>query len=190
MKIWKDAFGYEGLYQVSNNGEIRSVERYFEMFNPLTKRYNIRKIELKELKPGIDHKGYLHVGLRKNDKSTTKKIHRIVALSFLKIIEGKTQVNHIDGNKKNNDVDNLEWCNNAENQIHAIKKGLKKIYKGKDNKKSKVVYQYDFSNNLIKKWLCITDAERELEISNKNICAVCRNKRRSAGGYYWSYSIK
>lgn len=113
--VWKDVKGYEGLYQVSNSGLIRSVER----FDCKNKRQ--QEVILKHSNNG---KGYSNVVLCKNGKPRTFYIHKIVAEAFIPKIEGKNFINHKDGNKQNNNVNNLEWCTRSENMKHAYKNGL------------------------------------------------------------------
>ena len=120
-EIWKDIKGYEGKYQISNLGNVKSL---------LDKQLNKREIILK---PSLNHKGYLRVYLSKDSKKTTKTIHRLVAETFVPNLESKKTVNHIDGNKINNRADNLEWLSNTENQKHAWELGLKKALKGEKN---------------------------------------------------------
>ena len=110
-EIWKDIKGYENKYQVSNLGNIRSIN-----YNNTNKP--------KILKPYIRNK-YLSVRLSKNGKERHVKVNRIVAETFIQRPE--LEVNHKDGNKLNNSVDNLEWCTRKENVQHAIRTGLKKV---------------------------------------------------------------
>ena len=112
-EIWKDIQGYEGLYWASNLGNIKSLKKVLK-FN---------KVE----------KGYLHVTLYKNGTPKTIKAHRLTAKAFIPNIENKPEVNHIDGNKENNNIINLEWNTRAENNMHAIKNGLLKFKKGEGN---------------------------------------------------------
>jgi hypothetical protein len=123
-KIWKDIPEYEGLYQVSNFGEVKSLSKPRNVFNSCY----IAKERI--LKPALNDKGYKVVVLTKNKKHKTFRVHRLVALAFINNYESKPQVNHIDGNKLNNNIENLEWCTNGENEKHAYKLGLKKINEG------------------------------------------------------------
>ena len=108
-EIWKDIKGYEGLYQVSNLGKVARQTK--------TKG-------LHYLKGYINHKGYLKVHLMKERKYQTFRVHRLVGLAFIPNPLNKPQINHKDGNKLNNSVDNLEWVTNEENYEHAIKLNL------------------------------------------------------------------
>ena len=110
-EIWKDIQGYEGMYQVSSHGRVRSL--------------NYNKTGLEGIMSFNDNgTGYLQVYLTKNKKSKKVLVHRLVAMTFIDKIEGKNFVNHIDGNKTNNHVENLEWCTKSENQQHAYDTGL------------------------------------------------------------------
>lgn len=111
--------------------------------------------------------------------------------TFIPNIKNKEQVNHIDGNKRNNKVENLEWCTQTENIRHAIKTGLIKN-KGIDNKRSKEVYQLDLEDNILNIFGSIREAGRYLGGIEKNakICAVCKGKMKTAYGYKWRYVNK
>ena len=108
--LWKPVIGYEGLYEVSNSGEIKSI---FYGKNP------------KILKKSKTTTGYYKIELSKNKKRKSFKVHRLVAIAFIPNIENKPNINHIDGNPLNNNIDNLEWCTQKENVIHAVEIGLK-----------------------------------------------------------------
>lgn len=110
-EIWKDIKGYEGLYQVSNLGRVKS-SNYGRM--------GYEKI----LKPNINRKGYHLIGLHLKGKVSCAKIHRLVAIAFIPNPNNYPQVNHIDGNPGNNSITNLEWCDNRYNTNHAYKIGL------------------------------------------------------------------
>ena len=105
MEIWKDIDGYVGIYQVSNMGNVRSLQR--EEFK-CRQGYRVRKG--RQLKPARDKKGYLMIPLNKDGKRKTRRIHRLVAETFIPNPNNFPQVNHKDENKQNNSVDNLEWC--------------------------------------------------------------------------------
>ena len=183
-EIWKDIEGYEGLYQVSNLGRVKSLYKFINN-NPKSKSIGYYSEE-RILKCFNNKKGYKMVKLYKNTEHITKRVHRLVAQTFIPNPKKLPQVNHIDGNKINNKVSNLEWCTNRENQIHAWKNNLIKKRTGKDNKLSKKVYQYDLNGLLINIWDCVSTAEKTLHI--KNISTVCHGKRKTAGGYIWRYS--
>jgi hypothetical protein len=117
-EIWKDIKGYEGLYQVSNNARVKSVAR----FNGKMTVYE--KIK----KQSTGSSGYLFVMLYKENIGKNNSVHRLVAEAFIPNPDNKPQVNHIDGNKKNNQICNLEWCTRKENTQHAIRTGLNKLY--------------------------------------------------------------
>lgn len=112
-EIWKDIPGYETYYQISNFGNVRSLDRY----------YNGRKLKGKLLKLSPNKFGYLRFTAKKDNITKTLHVHRIVLLTFNPINEEK-QVNHINGIKSNNRLENLEWCTDSENKIHAYKIGL------------------------------------------------------------------
>lgn len=131
MEIWKDIVGYEGMYQVSNFGNVRSVEREIEqldrMGNPCKMVYKGRV-----LKPSKRKNGYLCATFSKNNLLHRENIHRIVAKTFIPNPDNKPQVNHKDSNKENNRVDNLEWVDNSGNQKHAFKYGGQKSLRGEN----------------------------------------------------------
>ena len=123
MEIWKDIVNYEDEYEVSNLGRIR---RKSGIVNSGIKNSNSRFIKGGILKQHLKRNGYLSVDLSKNHKVKTISVHRIVATAFLEFIDDKNQVNHKNGNKQDNRVENLEWVNASENRIHAFETGLQK----------------------------------------------------------------
>lgn len=185
-EIWKDVKEYEGLYQVSNLGRIKSLKRIGK-----NKRFYGGKI----LK--ITFRPYGEVGLSKNCKTKTFLIHRVVANAFLENKENKPQINHINGIKTDNRVENLEYCTQQENNIHAIKNklritpsGCNHYLYGKYSEKhpnSKKIAQYTLDNDLIKVWNCAADVQRELNIPKSNLCKCCKGERKTAGSYKWKY---
>jgi len=130
-EIWKDIKGYEGLYQVSNLGRVKSLSKEWISGNHKSKN----KHEDMILKPRIAL-GYIHVVLRKNKKAKTYKVHRLVLKEF--IGESNLECNHINGNKSDNRIENLAYCTSSENLKHAYKSGLKISMKGEKNPASKL----------------------------------------------------
>lgn len=135
LEIWKDVKDYEGLYQVSNLGNVKSLDRIVETKN--RKNY-LRKGKVQ--KKSVNSFGYETVGFTVDNKTKIYRVHRLVALSFIENPENKPQINHIDGNKTNNNVNNLEWCTSSENQIHSVSTGLSNpsypVLKGSKNGRS------------------------------------------------------
>lgn len=125
-EIWKDIKGYEGYYQISSFGRVKSVERIVE-------RKNNTKMKVKEriLRQHIMKNGYCTVNIIKKTYKT-HLVHRLVAIAFINNEKCLPQVNHIDGNKGNNNLSNLEWCTQKENSIHASKNGLLHSPKGEE----------------------------------------------------------
>lgn len=132
MENWKSIKGYEGFYEVSNLGNVKSLERQ------VSGRFISSKRIVKEriLKPKISKYGYLEVSLHKEGKLSTKRVNRLVATAFINNVNNYPQVNHIDGDKLNNKVDNLEWVSNSMNQLHAHKTGLKRSLKGENSNRA------------------------------------------------------
>lgn len=127
-EIFKDILGYERIYQISNQGRVKSLERPHN-------NGGIRKERI--LKPQVDKGGYYYVILAKNKKRNTYKIHRLVLQGFYPITKLGLEVNHIDGIKTNNRLSNLEWCTKSENIKHAYKIGLKN-HQGKNHNQAKL----------------------------------------------------
>lgn len=117
--LWKDVPGFEGLYIVNELGIVKGVDRIVYRSDGVKQTY---KESIK--KQSISKRGYYYVTLSKDGKSTKVKIHRLIGKLFIPNPENKPQLNHIDGNKLNNSLDNLEWVTNKENSNHAIYSGL------------------------------------------------------------------
>ncbi|MDD5589059.1 MAG: NUMOD4 domain-containing protein [Candidatus Nanoarchaeia archaeon] len=131
-ETWKNIEGYDGIYQVSDRGRIKSLSRLHKIHH----NYYV-KCKTKILKQTTTKKGYLRIGLNKNNITKQFQVHRIVSIAFIPNVWNKPQINHKDGNKKNNYIKNLEWCNNSENQKHSFKFGLMNDRKGENHNLAK-----------------------------------------------------
>lgn len=158
-EIWKDVPGYEGYYQASNLGRIKSKRK---ILTPI--------------------KGeYLKVGLSKNGIQKTLYIHRIIAQTFIENKNNFTHINHIDENKYNNKVDNLEWCTNKYN----INYGNAQKKKGKQKIRYHII-QKDKDGNVIKEWECASQVAKCLNLNKGTIRKSCQTGLKNYG-YYWEY---
>ena len=171
-EIWKDIKGYEGLYQVSNLGRIKSLPR--ETNNQFS--WCERILKLKKTKFG-----YLVACLKVNGKDSFKSVHRLVAEAFIPNPLNLPQVNHKDEDKSNNRVDNLEWCDAVYNMNYGT------CIQRRVEKQSKAVNQYTLDGVFIKQWKSAKEASKELHIDRSTIKMVCygRPQRKSAGGFIW-----
>lgn len=177
QEIWKPIKKYEGLYSASNNGRIKSLN------------YKNKNIE-KPLNPTKQSCGYLKVELYKHGKSKVYYVHRLVAETFIQNPNNLPQVNHKDGNKQNNNIDNLEWVTPSQNQIHAVKNGLHapSYFKGKfssESLNSKQVLQYDLEGNFIKLWHCRADVARFYNCNESSVNNCVSGRTKTCKGYIW-----
>ena len=152
--------GFEN-YEVSNLGKVRNIKSGIM------------------LKPWFTKDGYLRHCLYKHNKRKNLLLHRIIATAFIDNPEKKPQVNHIDENKLNNDLSNLEWCTERENVIHGTRT------KRAAEKLSKKVIQLDLNDNVLNEFESMRQAERETGVLVGNISSCCNGKTKSAGGFKW-----
>ena len=184
-EIWRDIPNFEGRYQVSNQGQVKSLSR---KVNNHTGQFLIKE---KILKQRTDFKGYMRIDLKDNNgKRCYLGVHRLVALAFIPNPENKPQVNHIDGNKNHNNVENLEWCTNGENQKHAYKTGLNRVTGKAGRKPRSVIAINPETKEIVAQYNSIAEAGRSLGLKNPcNIGGCCRNAygRKTIAGYEWKY---
>lgn len=173
-EVWKDIPWYEWKYQVSNFGNIMSIN------------YN-RTWKQKLLMGGLNTWWYKHVCLRKEWIQRTLSIHRLVSMVFIPNPESKTDINHTNGIKTDNRVENLEWATRLENNQHAYNIWLMVQKKWAYNKKSKPVSQLTMSWLLVQNFAWIGDANRELWIRRSDISKCCKWKVKSAWWFRWEY---
>lgn len=162
-EIWKDIDGYEGLYQVSSFGRVHSL---------------YKNIILKGVKATG---GYTIVNLSKNGSTSTKTIHRLVAQVFIPNPENKPEVNHIDEDKSNNRVDNLEWMTAKENVNHGTRN------KRLSRTKSIPILAINLKTGESKQFYGINECARQLGLNPSNITSVLKGNRKQTGGYKFKY---
>lgn len=179
-EIWRDIKGYEGLYQVSNLGNVRSL------------RYRNRD-EVRELFLKPHNQGYLQVELHRDGKRKMFTVHRLVAMAFVDGYEENKQVNHIDENKQNNVSTNLEWVSTSQNVLHSI--SHRRVVKTRKYPKfhartdRRPVVQMSLNGELINHWESTIKVKEKLGYSDWSIKQCCRGKRQTAYGYRWQYAI-
>jgi hypothetical protein len=172
----KDIPGYEGHYKIDINGNVYS--------------YKNKKCIIK--KPEISTTGYLAIPLLKNNKQKMFSVHRLIATIFIPNPENKKCVNHKNGIKTDNRIENLEWCSYSENNLHAFRV-LKRNPVGKNklgilSHSTKPVIQYTMGNNYLNKFAGMHEAERETGVSFKYVSACCLGKQKSAKGFIWRFA--
>lgn len=175
MEEWRDIKGYEGLYQVSSEGRVKSLD------------YN-RMGRTQVLKPQIHRRGYLYVYLHQDGKAKKFYIHRLVAQAFLANAENLTEVNHRDEDKTNNAVSNLEWCTAKDNSNHGTR-NARMAAALTNGKLSKPVQQLTKDGVLVAVWPSSMEAWRQTGINQSHISQCCNGhpQHRTAGGFIWRY---
>lgn len=181
IPVWKPIVDYEGLYEVSNTGQIRSLFRYKK-----TLKYNVTK------------RGYCTVELFKNKLSKRLLVHRLVAEAFIPNPDNLPQVNHIDENPQNNSVDNLEWCTAKYNmnygegaktrhlKIDYTTEKRKQVARENGKKRAKPVLQIE-NGKIINRYESAKRASIMTGIDHSHICEAARGKHKTSGGYEWMY---
>jgi hypothetical protein len=184
-EIWKDIKDYDGAYQISNHGRVKSVSRYIP-----SKNGSYRKTNERILKQKLSKEGYMHITLKRNKKQKTFLVHRLVAEAFLENNRSLPIVNHIDENKENNFINNLEWCDFSRNALHgsAMEKMIKTRAENEGEKSPKKVIGKPFN-----------DSENVIVVEKLNdvkkygfhpsaVSSCCNGKRLSHKGYYWNFT--
>ena len=173
---WRDVKGYEGLYQVSSMGRVKSLERKLPHW-----RGGERTVKECILKPGMDKGGYLRVVLCAGGKTRMFLVHRLVCEAFHENPDNKPQVNHINEIKTDNRACNLEWCTRKQNINHGSR--TERVAKAR----SKPVGQYTLDGDLVKIWQSTNEVQRQTGFGCGNICNVANGKRKTAHGFIWKY---
>lgn len=174
-EIWLPVKGYEGLYEVSSFGRVRSLGKG-----------GSGNSKMRIMNNSYDIYGYLVVGLYKNGKQKQFKVHRLVAEAFIPNWFNDTQINHIDEDKTNNHIDNLEWCSPKENSNHGTR--IRRITDKNINGKCSIpVLQYTKEGMLVGEWPSMAEIERRLGFFHSGVIQCCTGKINHYKGYIWRY---
>lgn len=177
MELWKDIPEYDN-YQVSNLGKVKSKARKV-VFGHSSRMDPERIMALAE-----DKDGYYRVALSKDGKKKRFFVHRLVGMAWIENPEELPVINHIDGNKQNNELSNLEWCTRSENDLHAFKTGLRQATDGGTRK---AVMQYSQDGTFIREYESITEAGKVIGCTLQLIGMACNGKVKTAKGFVWKF---
>lgn len=187
-EIWEKVKGFEKFYEISNLGNVRSLDRV----TIVTNRGVSFKKKFKgiKLKTGLDTYGYPSLGLSFDGDRKTVLVHRLVADAFIPNTENKKEVNHINGIKTDNRAENLEWVTASENTRHAFKMGLAKVLKGAENKRTKSISQFTKDGIWVKDWKGGGAELLNAGFDNSNILKTIKGKFKHAYGFIWKFTEK
>lgn len=187
-EIWKAVVGYEGYYEVSNQGHVRSIDRMVRHSGTFMRFQKGSVLEIRTNSTGH----YSTVMLSKDNKKKHAKVHRLVAIAFIDNPNNYREINHKDENKQNNCVEKLEWCNKSYNEHYGTKheRSVKHTdYKAIGKKNSKAVLQLSLDGNIIKRWISLAEINRQLGFSSGNISSRCNGKYKyPLYGYDWRWA--
>lgn len=175
--VWKAVPGYDGYYEVSNTGQVRSVEHYV---NTLKGSRRLIKPSIKKQRD-VGH-GYKSVSFCVNGESKTKLVHRLVAQTFIPNPNNLPQVNHIDGDIGNNNVSNLEWVTDDENKLHSS------IQNGGTQRPKRKVNVVEISTGKVFVFEGLREAERKMNLDHKSALNVIKGRCKHTKGYSISYA--
>lgn len=164
VEYWRPVVGFEGLYEVSNYGNVRSLN------------YRGKKGVVNILSQRNHSKGYLTVCLRKNGKSFNRYVHRLAAEAFIPNPYGYKEIDHVDRNKTNNQVLNLRWVDRETNVSNS------------EQPNKRAVCQYDLEGNFISKYISIAEASLSTGVETGNIVSCCKGKYKQMNGFIWRYA--
>lgn len=180
-EIFKPVKGYEGLYEVSNYGRVKSLGR-----NVKCRNNHQRLLNTRILKIGNNGNGYLIVNLSKNNKINIQYVHRLVAETFILNPNNYRYINHKDENSKNNMWTNLEWCTAKYNSNYGTL--IERMTDTKIKKYGKKVNQYDLDGNFIRSYNSLSLIQKEFNYCCVAIANCCKGKSKTSYGYIWRYA--
>lgn len=178
---WKPIPQYEGLYEVSDKGNVRSVAQY-TCHHTVVPRPKPRMV-----RAGLTHDGYARVTLSKYGEQRHATVHRLVALAFIPNPDNLPQVNHKDENPQNNSVDNLEWCTGKQNCNYGQHCQRIKDRLNRKHHLAKPVAQLDRDGDVIQIYKSVSEAARQMGVRSENISRCCNGKNSLSCGYGWKY---
>ena len=177
IEVWRPVVGFEGLYEVSSFGSVRSLPKVHYAIDGRVFHYDGHIV------PQYIHNGYYQVTLKKDGHQHPYTVHRLVAKAFLLNPNGLPQVNHIDENRLNNNVNNLEWVTKRQNMNHGTLQQRLKL-----KRKHVQVNQYSMEGELLNTYFSIREAGRLAGVCHQSIRRCLLGSLKSTGGYKWGYT--